>query len=131
MSSTFETRFKQIAVQNELSTFGENVTYTPAGGSAKTIKAIINKDTLESTFNTGTSLKNFDILEVFISARSNTEGQVTVSVRNKDAVVGVSNGDTIVINSVTYYVRKIISNNEAGLHKLLVSTTGGLIEGLK
>ena len=44
MPSNFETMFAAAAVPQELELFGEDVTYTPAAGGAKTIKAIIQRE---------------------------------------------------------------------------------------
>ena len=128
--SELEDRFTLQAQPRELALFGDSISYTPAGASAKTISAVILKDTLKTVFDTGTSVLNYDLMEIYISSRNNTEGQVTVKVRGKDGVAGTSNGDSLVISSVTWYVRKLLNSSEAGMHKLLISTTGGPIQGL-
>jgi hypothetical protein len=115
MASAFDTAFAST-VADQLADFGEDVTYRPLGSTPnqKTIKALVHDETRQS-INAGSSAQSFEQLEVSISARSDSEGQVSVT----DAHAGVC--DQIAsLRSKTWYVIHLVQDGVAGMHRLLL-----------
>lgn len=71
--------------------FGSAATYTPSGGSASTINGIFDKDYALAAIGDGVGVGSND--PRFICRTSD--------------VSSAANGDTIVVNSVTYTVRNV------------------------
>jgi hypothetical protein len=117
MSSTFEDRFKLQAINSELLLLGESISYTPNGSSLKTITALILHDTYQTIHESGNSTQDYDVIEMQISSRNNTEGHVTPLLWGRDGT-----GDVIAWDSKTWYVRDILEKNVAGMHRLVLAT---------
>ena len=107
-----------------LTVFGDTITYTPAGGAAKNIKAAIETGVDQNLLEGNVDLQ-FNGKTIHISARNNTEGQVTVKVRG-DADDG--GGDTVLLpgSATVWYVMKIL-RTDAGFHDLLIVDNAGAI----
>jgi hypothetical protein len=109
-------RFAELTtgdVPTFLAEFGEALSFTPAGASAHTVQAIVYRESRAQVFNEGNAVKDYDVLDVTLSARSEIEGRVSplVWVRN-------TTGDTLTVDGETWYVREIMEHNVGGLHKL-------------
>lgn len=114
MPSAFD-QVMAAAVPQELATFGEDVTYTPVTGGAKTIKAIVQRESRQGEYGGGETNETNSII-IRISARNDTEGQVTVN-----EVESGNAPDTVTIDGKIWIVqRKLSAGANAGTHKLLL-----------
>jgi hypothetical protein len=115
MSSAIDTAFA-ASVPDQLADFGEDVTYKPLGSTPnqKTIKAIVHDETRNNR-NAGNTAQSFDQLEISISARSDAEGQISVTNAHDGVCDQVAS-----LRSKSWYVIDILQNNVAGMHRLLL-----------
>ena len=118
MASWFETAFATGTVALSLTLHGEDVTYTPSGGSPKTIKAIIERESREGVYGGEDENMNNTIM-IHISARNNTEGQVTVKEMKRSQAP-----DTVAFDGKTWTVLRELTPTLAGMHSLLVFDQG-------
>lgn len=118
MPSRFETAYAASAVAGELFQHGEDVTYTPSGGDAKTIKAIIERESREGEYG-GEPENAMNTIIIHISARSNTEGQISVTEMTRSTAP-----DTVQFDSKTWIVQRQMTPTLAGMHTLLVFDKG-------
>lgn len=86
----------------ETTDFAESASYTPAGGSASTIYVIFDNEFALSTVGVG-----YENLAPQVLAKTSD-------------VSGATNGATIVINSVTYYVIGVEPDG-TGISRLILS----------
>ena len=98
-----------------LTEFGVDVTYRPLSDSAndKTIKAIIEPGHPEPVFGEGNSIQEYKIIECQISARDDTEGHKSPTQYDGKAV-----GDQVLVDGTVYYLRRLVSNDAGGMHRL-------------
>lgn len=104
--STFETRFRDFPAERLLAEFGETVTYTPSGGSATSITAIVRREALQS----------------FPEDRSSrVEYGLNVWVSSDDVPTVVVQGDTVAIEK-----RRGSGETDTFKVKAILSQTGGM-----
>ena len=100
-----------------LDQFGENITYTPAGGAARTIKAIIFEET-RTEHAEASATEEFESIEIQISDQDDTNGVISPTVYG---FLG-QEGDSLVMDvgqgNETWYVKRGLENNVAGMHTL-------------
>lgn len=95
----------------------ELITYTPYGGSGRTIKAIVNREPLKtSSIDEGRTLQRH--CRVFVANHA-SDGVVSVAVRRDKVSLPVNEGGV----SVVWDVSQVLSKDE-GMWELLL--TGGL-----
>lgn len=119
MPSRFETAFAESTVASSLFQHGEDVSYTPSGGNAKTIKAIIERESRDDAGYGGASENMGNTCVIHISARSNSEGQVSVTELDRDTAP-----DTVTFDTLTWIVQRKLTPTLAGMHTLLVMDKG-------
>ena len=119
MPSNFETMFAAAAVPQELELFGEDVTYTPAAGGAKTIKAIIQRESRAGEYD-GQEVNEINSMVIRISARNNTEGHVAV----KEVESGQEPDEVTFDGNVWIVQRKLSAGPVAGMWRLLLQDAG-------
>ena len=105
MASQFETLFREIANPVLDEHLGESVTYTPDGGSATTITAIVGVGVEELSDSDDRSFTR--IRRLFSIHDSATTG-----------VLAPARGDVIAYDSVDYRVIDIDRNEQAGRYDL-------------
>lgn len=104
--------------------FGVDVVYAPIvpgmGTSPRTIKAIMESE-IDPEFETGSADLDFDVARVRFQSVNDSAGIVTVSEQGRGTA-----GDTFVLNSVTWHVKKNLSrpNDAATYEHVLVCSTG-------
>jgi hypothetical protein len=117
----------QSNVPNVLLTdFAKDVTYTPAGGSPKTIKALITASQT-SEFATTEDL-DYDVTEVVISCLDNSSGHIAPEETGRGTA-----GDKITMptTGVDYWVKRVAEDGRdtgSGTHRLIIASTPGSIE---
>jgi hypothetical protein len=112
---TFKDQIKSDALNVFLNTgeFAETVSYTPKGGSAKTIKAVVNRERPDPAAEVS-NRAYFNQLEIMI-ANDATNGIAAI---NKD-------GDTVSLPlrpggvAVTFTVKDILSSDDGMWHLIL------------
>lgn len=98
--------------------FGEDVSYTPQGGATKAISAIVRRET-RSKVSLGSEELDYDEMLVEIRGDSDTLGETTPKEFGEDA----QSGDTLLIDSETWYVAEILGRKPmAGWLSLRVKT---------
>jgi len=91
---------------------GEAITYTPAGGSPKTIQAVVMRETRR---------------QLPTNSSTTTREQIEVVIRT-DATLGVASptaypgGDSCTVDGTTWYVIIVLERSVAGEHRLGLST---------
>lgn len=99
-----------VSVFLNTSHFAENITYTPSGGSAKSIKALVIRQQLNpNSQDQNRTLGN--TIEIYI-AKDSTNGVATIS-RGLDKV---SLPQTIGGSNVTWLVTDIIDHDDGSWH---------------
>lgn len=120
MASRFETAFAESTVGQHLFQHGEDVTYTPSGGVGKTIKAIIERESRDDAGFGGAEENMGNTTVIHISARSDSEGQISVTELKRAATP-----DTVTFDSITWIVQRKLTPTLAGMHTLLVMDQQG------
>lgn len=80
--------------------FAVNVSYTPQGGSVRTIAAIMDEE-IDAEFETGTADLDYDVADFHFRADGDVYGIVSVSEAGRGGA-----GDSFVLNGTTWYVKK-------------------------
>ena len=98
-------------------------TYTPAGGSGRTIDFIVEAGSREDQHDHRAELE-YKALNVFVSAVNNTDGVVEPKAYHFDndhdqATVG----DEMTFEDKTWYVRKVLDRAIGGYHRLRLTDT--------
>ena len=109
-----------------LTDFAVDIVYTPAGGTPKTIKAIVTEGQT-SEFQTTEDL-DYDVTDVIISSKDNVEGHVAPLETGRGTA-----GDkiTMPVTGVDYWVKLVVEDGRdsaSGMHRLLVASTPGSID---
>ena len=103
MVSQFDAEFLSNAVPDLQTWFGESATYTPSGGSARTITiSVISRKTAED----------------FEEDQQRSEIELTTCCKN-DAVAGIDSPrkhDKLVYDSVTWRFSHVVSMDQAGVY---------------
>lgn len=94
------------------------ITVTPAGGVARTIKAIVLRETRTEEYVE--RLANmYNTLEICISARNDTEGMLTPKELTRTQAP-----DVFVIDGYTWILLRVLERNNAGMHRLKLMDQG-------
>jgi len=108
--------------------FGKSITYTPQGGSPKTIGAIVTEGQ-ESEFYNGTEVHDYDVTEILIACVDDVSGHQAPLVSGRD---GAGDQITMPDTAVNYWVKKILEDGRdsgTGMHRLLIASIQAPIRG--
>ena len=112
MASEFDTAFA-AAVPTFLARFGETVSYTPVGGDARSISAMIDGDRY-SLHETGQATTECKSIEIEISSRNDTEDVVA-----PNYLAHGQRADSFTWQGETWYVIAPRNLGEIGTHRIL------------
>jgi hypothetical protein len=106
--------------------FAVEITYTPQGGTPKTIKAIVTEGQ-DTELYTGTTVFDFIVTEILISSIDNTDGHVAPLETGR---TGAGDKVNLPVHSDDFYVKKILEDGldaATHMHRLLIANTAGLL----
>ena len=123
MASDFDTLMGNANV-DFLAQFGIDIQYTPAGGTVRTIRGVLEPPN-EDNIREGNVELQYTFRQLWISSRNNTEGVTAPKQRGKSGGLG---GDTLTIEggATTWYVQGVDSS-EPGMHRLEIVDNSGAI----
>lgn len=104
MPSTFDAMFAAVAAPNLLAQFGEQVTYTPRGGEAITLTAMVNRgDTRDATDERGR--KRRKTWEITVPSTTTAAAGTTT----EQYVADPHQAATVTIDSEEFHVSRVLS----------------------
>ena len=108
MASAFETILESTA-PTFMGFQGEDISYTPQGGVAKTIKAIVQRETRPRVSMNSQELDH-DEMQVQIRGDSDTLGETTPKEFGEEG----NTGDSFTVSGETWYVAELLNRKPVG-----------------